>query len=77
MENTGFICIFRVWFRQVYTGLCVYSGFGLDRFRQVYVYIQGLVYTGLCVYSGFGIDRIMCIFRVWFRQVYMYIQGLV
>ena len=29
--------------RQVYTGLCVYSGFGLDRFIQDYVYIQGLV----------------------------------
>ena len=35
----------------VYTGLCVYSGFGLDRFMcifrvwfiQDYVYIQGLV----------------------------------
>jgi hypothetical protein len=25
--------LFRVWFRQVYTGL-VYSGFGLDRFIQ-------------------------------------------
>jgi hypothetical protein len=54
--------LFRVRFRQVYTGFC---------------FIQGSVQTGLyriLFYSGFGSDRFIqdsVLFRVRFRQVYI------
>jgi hypothetical protein len=53
----------------VYTGFCVFAGFGLYRilcfsrvrFIQDSVFLQCSVYTGFCGFAGFGLDMFHCI----------------
>jgi hypothetical protein len=67
--------LFRVQFRQVYTGFCFIQGLVQTGLYRI-CFIQGWVQTGLyriLFYSGFGSDRFIhdsVLFRVWFRQVY-------